>query len=160
MSDRLIERLRHHAKDDRNTAFARSTMREAEQEIAAIRERFDKAAAAFEREQDRALAAEVRAETVETALSASREREARMRWQPIETAPKDGKVIVVRHNRGTWLYPKDQANICCVCVFWDGGRWNQFGPDSFNENTITHWMPLPAPPGTALAEVAQGKGNP
>jgi hypothetical protein len=48
-------------------------------ELAASRERFDKATAAFEREQDRALAAEVRAESAETALAASREREARMR---------------------------------------------------------------------------------
>lgn len=48
-------------------------------EIAASRERFAKASAAFEREQDRALAAEVRAESAETALAASREREARMR---------------------------------------------------------------------------------
>lgn len=39
MSDSIIERLRHHAQDQRNTAFARSTMREAEQELAASRER-------------------------------------------------------------------------------------------------------------------------
>lgn len=33
MSDSIIERLRHHAQDERNTAFARSTMREAEGDI-------------------------------------------------------------------------------------------------------------------------------
>lgn len=75
----IAERLRHHARDERNTAFARSSMREAEQELAACRERFAKAAAAFEREQDRALAAEVRAETAEAALASSREREAHLR---------------------------------------------------------------------------------
>jgi hypothetical protein len=67
-------------------------------------------------------------------------------WQPIDTAPKDGRVIVVRHNRGTWNYPKDQKNICCVCVFWNGHTWHQFGPDSFPDSQLTHWMPLPEPP--------------
>ncbi len=179
MSDSIIERLRHHAKDERNTAFARSTMREAitelnewgklrdpavlhsslcrgvpaqldrdallhlagveqlraelaasrhelvgakksaraqartieslqqqrehlntqrdqwveardtldseraanarlTEELAASHEWFAKASAAFEREEDRALAAEVRAESAETALATSREREAQM----------------------------------------------------------------------------------
>ncbi len=47
-------------------------------ELAASREWFAKASAAFEREEDRALAAEVRAESAETALATSREREAQM----------------------------------------------------------------------------------
>jgi hypothetical protein len=67
-------------------------------------------------------------------------------WQPIETAPKDGRVIVVRHNRGTWIYEPDQGNISCVCVFWSHGRFKQFGPDAFDENQLTYWMPLPEPP--------------
>ena len=33
MSDSIIERLRHHAQDERNTAFARSTMREVIDEL-------------------------------------------------------------------------------------------------------------------------------
>ena len=36
MSDSIIERLRHHAQDERNTAFARSTMREAADELARV----------------------------------------------------------------------------------------------------------------------------
>jgi hypothetical protein len=67
-------------------------------------------------------------------------------WQPIKTAPKDGRVIVVRHNRGTWIYEKDQGNICCVCVFWGGRDFQEFGPDSFKVKELTHWMPLPEPP--------------
>lgn len=67
-------------------------------------------------------------------------------WQPIETAPKDGSVILVRHNRGTWIYPKDQEKINYVVVFWNKGRFEEFGPDSFPESDLTHWMPLPEPP--------------
>lgn len=67
-------------------------------------------------------------------------------WQPIETAPKDGRVIVIRHNRGTWRYREDPGNICCVCVYWSSDRWEQFGPDSFDPKSVTHWMPLPPPP--------------
>ena len=51
MSDSTLIRLRHHAKDERNTTFARATMRDAEQEIERLR----------------------------AELAASREREARMR---------------------------------------------------------------------------------
>lgn len=36
MSDSILIRLRHHAKDERNTAFARSTMREAIDELARV----------------------------------------------------------------------------------------------------------------------------
>ena len=47
MSDSTLIRLRHHAKDERNTTFARATMRDAEQEIERLR---DELAASRERE--------------------------------------------------------------------------------------------------------------
>lgn len=53
MSDSILIRLRHHAKDERNTAFARSTMREADGEIERLRVCLSKAneqAEHFERE--------------------------------------------------------------------------------------------------------------
>lgn len=68
-------------------------------------------------------------------------------WQPIETAPKDGTVILVKHTRGTWIYPKDPAKINCVVVFWNGNdRFSQFGPDNFYEEELSYWMPITEPP--------------
>jgi hypothetical protein len=67
-------------------------------------------------------------------------------WEPIATAPKDGSVILAVHNRGTWVYPKDPRRINCVVVFWDGRKFNEFGPDSFTERELAYWQPLPEPP--------------
>lgn len=76
-------------------------------------------------------------------------------WQPIETAPKDGRRVLV-----TW---EDQIR----AAYWDGdfgtsydeatdtvtqiGAWTDGAVLSFNyEETHsyhpTHWMPLPDPP--------------
>jgi uncharacterized protein DUF551 len=57
-------------------------------------------------------------------------------WQPIETAPKDGRDLLL-------------ANIGIVrLAFWDearGGQWSIWpGRDQFFKPT--HWMPLPEPP--------------
>ena len=57
-----------------------------------------------------------------------------MTWQPIETAPRDGKLIVV--------YTKGIIDI----AFWNGGLeyWVTF---AFNRGkSPTHWIPLPEPP--------------
>jgi hypothetical protein len=69
-----------------------------------------------------------------------------MEWQPISTAPKDGSVILAVHNRGSWKYPKDQRKINCIVVFWSVDQFEQFGPDSFPEHELTHWMPILTPP--------------
>ena len=59
-------------------------------------------------------------------------------WQPIETAPKDGRLILAATPRAT-----DFSGF--FVVYWSGpdenwlysvGRWIK----------PTHWMPLPAPP--------------
>ena len=61
------------------------------------------------------------------------------RWQPIETAPKDGtRIIVVSETGSVWCG-----------VYWEkrpraGERWTSFiGPLRFDP---THWMPLPKAP--------------
>ena len=60
------------------------------------------------------------------------------KWQPIETAPKDGTRFLVY-----WLGRVDIA------------RWNieykdwQMSPNEdflFGDDKITHWIPLPEPP--------------
>lgn len=70
-----------------------------------------------------------------------------MKWQPIETAPKDGKkmFVVIGFNvcngfTGGKPYTTDPW---CVWVDDDGfaGWPHNFGP--------THWMPLPKPPEAA-----------
>jgi hypothetical protein len=60
-------------------------------------------------------------------------------WQPIETAPKDGSVILA------W---RKHATIPMIVGFDPSyGEWE----DVYNYNGvhvyhITHWMPLPEPP--------------
>lgn len=57
-------------------------------------------------------------------------------WQPISTAPKDGRRILVAN-----------SSSICIAEWWsheDGGCWR----DDFSErvNMMTHWTPLPEPP--------------
>ena len=70
-------------------------------------------------------------------------------WQPIATAPKDGKLVI--------LFDGDAVS---VGVFTDGGWrfWNGETEDGYRGNIAgslnywlsdygpTHWKPLPAPP--------------
>lgn len=63
-------------------------------------------------------------------------------WQPIETAPMDGTVVLIcGHDKDGAYYVADAK--------WDGA-WCLFVPDS-DDHTCpswghTHWQPLPAPP--------------
>jgi hypothetical protein len=71
-----------------------------------------------------------------------------MNWQPIATAPKDGRVVLLWYG-GVF--------VGLVMAWWqeaipadDGGaripaRWEDIG-EGFTVNDATHWMPLPAPP--------------
>jgi len=62
-------------------------------------------------------------------------------WQPIETAPKDGRNIILG---------------CAIYVdagYWDEGGWALYPDDSNPPDYCmrfrpepTHWMPLPEPP--------------
>lgn len=55
------------------------------------------------------------------------------RWQPIESAPKDGTRVLVWDGE-EWL-ARWQA--------YNGGYWDA---DEYISENPTHWMPLPAPP--------------
>lgn len=56
-----------------------------------------------------------------------------MEWQPIETAPKDGRDILVMD--GDWL----------TIGWWSGEEWCRQDLHLSLSNP-THWMPLPEPP--------------
>lgn len=77
-----------------------------------------------------------------------------MKWQPIETAPKDGTIILVG-----WRLPEDTEMQEWFVMQWghiqrnglfpgDVGMWvAPNGSMTWHEtNGPTHWMPLPEPP--------------
>lgn len=82
-------------------------------------------------------------------------------WQPIETAPKDGrKVILFYLNRNklprtvmaTWLTDERAAETDADGVGLEAGwyecidNWDDYSQVAIHEGEPTHWMPLPAPP--------------
>ena len=69
-------------------------------------------------------------------------------WQPIKTAPTDGREIL------GWI-PSDRpcfpsGGFCQVCTYLSvGGGWCWSDQDDAQP---THWMPLPEPPRDSVAE--------
>lgn len=57
------------------------------------------------------------------------------KWQPIETAPRDGTRVLI------WS-PEDAATFACA---FEAGRW-QTGVWRAKPVPYTHWMALPSPP--------------
>ncbi len=68
-----------------------------------------------------------------------------MNWQPIETAPKDGRRIIVScDGRVRTAYWTDNGEARRPKPYWYydsamGVKW-------VRNNPPTHWMPLPEPP--------------
>ena len=71
-----------------------------------------------------------------------------MEWQPIDTAPKDGRLIIVGHGNGVWV-------ACYDAIFPSGYKpsnpWRSMllNHDHIRRNHSlepTHWMPLPKAP--------------
>lgn len=72
-------------------------------------------------------------------------------WRPIETAPKDGSLILACGNQ---LFDAcSAAEVFVGTVEWQYGRW-QDGTIAATP-TLTHWMPLPEPP---AVDDGAGKG--
>jgi hypothetical protein len=71
-----------------------------------------------------------------------------MNWQPIETAPKDGTLVLLYFPGGCF---SNDGNVCV-------GFWSTDGSDDWfsrecDSNSMTelgdfptHWMPIPEPP--------------
>lgn len=73
-------------------------------------------------------------------------------WQPIETAPKDGSIVLVFGSGYDWEGPRYCSNTIFVAAylsdFQDGdGYWHWGAPGYIGRvEPATHWMPLPGPP--------------
>lgn len=67
-----------------------------------------------------------------------------MEWQPIETAPKDGRRCLVINDRGIFAVEWDSD------WFSSDGWWlcvdGKHNDSPLRGETPTHWMPLPASP--------------
>lgn len=81
------------------------------------------------------------------AYAAAKVREAQ-RWQPIETAPKDGTVVMVCNEDGTWIakYVPIYPSGCRAENPWFSLMLNHDHLRKVRSYRPTHWMPLPAPP--------------
>lgn len=76
-------------------------------------------------------------------------------WRPIETAPKDGTIVLIYQPAGQWR-PYRGIRGVVVCT----GYWHQSGnaADSpgfwvgkaYTKKRPTHWMPLPEPPALSV----------
>lgn len=60
-------------------------------------------------------------------------------WQSIETAPKDGKPILI--------FAPDCMDDSIYVVCYRYGHWEEAGGEGYSTyDRATHWMPLPDPP--------------
>lgn len=108
-------------------------------------------------------------------------------WQPIETAPKDGRAVFLlsaAHDEDVPFEGKIHYPAKCHIGCWDpeGTSWvNEHGQPGglcdgegcyelavtgiwtsgggwFQPNEVTHWMPLPEPPSEHMAEAVRRLG--
>lgn len=64
-----------------------------------------------------------------------------MEWQPIETAPKNGEVILLANAKDEWVWTASYDDETGFADFINVEDL----PDEPTNNP-THWMPLPEPP--------------
>ncbi len=58
-------------------------------------------------------------------------------WQPIATAPKDGRTILGWCEQSQALHP----------IYWEGNEWRDHEECIGTEGKPTHWLEIPQPPG-------------
>lgn len=66
-----------------------------------------------------------------------------MDWQPIDTAPKDGRWIIAYGDIALTDCPVGVVRWSKTYLLWDAENDPDQGPW---QTTPTHWMPLPEPP--------------
>ena len=57
---------------------------------------------------------------------------------------KDGEVILIQHNRGTWRHHDERRNNCVV-VTRRGDKFSEFGPGDFSLREIAFWTHFDPP---------------
>jgi hypothetical protein len=73
-----------------------------------------------------------------------------MEWQPIETAPKDGREVLLLGADGIRIASwSDRFRR----EMWDTGYASECDGDPIEVERPTHWMPLPDPPRTGSSVV-------
>lgn len=73
-----------------------------------------------------------------------------MEWQPIETAPKNGTTFL--GYVPAWRDYVARQDVCPMhWSGWGGGIWESSTSGHRIHDEVTHWMPLPAPPGGKVA---------
>lgn len=69
---------------------------------------------------------------------------AKHQWQPIETVPRDG-ILVLLFGCRKQFYGTIHRNDYVTCGHYAGKSWVPNG-DYHDEFIASHWMPLPPPP--------------
>ena len=72
------------------------------------------------------------------------------KWQPINTAPRDGRTILAYLPANAGLPTRQDV----VAVCWAAG-WTTAYSSACLDIEPTYWMPLPAPPGVAELHASQ-----
>lgn len=62
-------------------------------------------------------------------------------WRPIESAPKNGAIILIRHENDIF----EGQPIIMQGVYADNGFFDYYD-STYVDSDPTHWMPLPQPP--------------
>ena len=76
-----------------------------------------------------------------------------MNWQPIETAPKDERVMLYYPKRGpTFGYWNSQECATKPRPYWKHDLQYLFGIPDARQNPPTHWAPKPDPPSARPVE--------
>ena len=68
-------------------------------------------------------------------------------WQPIETAPRDGTEILAHNADGKHDAPRSDVALIYWPSHWRYPTWVNAATGELEPGNITHWMPLPEPPG-------------
>lgn len=69
-------------------------------------------------------------------------------WQPIETAPKQGAILIAGGLYQYYEHSRSEFKGICI-AYWYQDHWRgdqNEGHDEWNIHWPTHWMPLPELP--------------